>query len=153
MLDSLLQESYGVIDFKYHLNSNRYVPFFTNKGFCPFIFCFIIYFIDPGCSSDVFWKSHIWKWIVDRVKKLYCLYCLYQNSRSHKKVIRILQGLRVRPGRCKNKTFWKIYFPQMKLGACHKNKIVLEKEKKIKNAPIFAKMHLNKSAAPLKVKI
>ena len=44
-----------------------------------------------------------------------------------------------------------MYCPQMKLGACHKNKIVLEKEKR-KNAPIFAIMHLKKLAAPLKVK-
>ena len=48
--------------------------------------------------------------------------------------------------------FRKTYCPQMKLGSCHKNKILLEKEKEIKNAPIFAKMHLKKSAAPLKVK-
>ena len=45
-----------------------------------------------------------------------------------------------------------MFCPQVKLGACHKNKTVLEKEKK-KNAPILEKMHLKKSAALLKVKI
>ena len=46
-----------------------------------------------------------------------------------------------------------MYFPQMNFGYTHKNKIVFEKRKKRKNAPIFAKIHLKKSLAPLKLKI
>ena len=37
-------------------------------------------------------------------------------------------------GRCEKWKFGEMYCPQMKLGACHKNKIVLEKEK-------ISKMH------------
>ena len=46
-------------------------------------------------------------------------------------------------GWCEKRKFGKLYCPQMKLNACHKN---------FKNAPIFTIMHLKKLAAPLKVK-
>ena len=51
-------------------------------------------------------------------------------------------------GRCEKWKLWKLYCPQMKVGACHKYKILLEKDFFFNNAPSFAK----KSAAPLKVK-
>ena len=44
-----------------------------------------------------------------------------------------------------------MYCPQMRLGACHENKLVLKK-KKIQKCTDFCDHALEKSAAPLKVK-
>ena len=59
--------------------------------------------------------------------------------------------MQYRIGRCENVKLWKMYFLQMNFVYTHKNKIDLEKIKKIKNAHIFAKMILKKAAASLKV--
>ena len=51
-------------------------------------------------------------------------------------------------GQCENMKLWKMYFPEMNFGYTHKNKIVLENEKKIKNAPYFAIWHLKNRQSP-----